>query len=154
MFQKLTLKGKFCLLKKICYNNSTKGVIMKKFLLLSLVAVLSSCGAYAINPTYTAPNASNMNFYPLMQHQMEKQETLDFANHPEEYKKRREAKDNENKIRNSNFNPNYSPNYGGTYLHPVHPVTMQFTKGSDGQIKIESIQSTPKTTIKSLEKSE
>ena len=123
---------------------------MKKTLLLSLVAVLSSCGAYAINPTFTAPNASNMDFYPLMQHQMEKEETLDFVNRPEEYKKRREAKDSENKIRNTNFNPNYSPNYGGTYLHPVHPVTMQFTKSSDGQIKIKE---TP-ATIKSIEKTE
>ena len=128
---------------------------MKKILFgLGFVAVVSLLSGSADASIYEAPNMGNLNFYPLMQYQMEKQETLDFVNHPEEYEKRREAKDNENKIRNSNFNPNYSPNYGGTYLHPVHPVTMQFTKGSDGQIKIESIQSTPKTTIKSLEKSE
>lgn len=127
---------------------------MKKALLLSLVTVLSTCGAYAINPTFTAPNASNMDFYPMMQRQMEKEETLDFVNHSEDYSKKREAKDNENQIRNSNFNPNYTPNYGGTYLHPVHPVTMQFTRSNDGQIKIQEIQSTPKTTIKSLENSE
>lgn len=124
---------------------------MKKVLLLAAVLVLSSCGAYALNPTYSAPNASNMDFYPMMQRQMEKEETLDFINHSEDYAKRREAKDNENKVRNSNFNPNYSPNYGGTYLHPVHPVTMQFSKGPDGQIRI---QEQPKTTIKSLGTSE
>lgn len=122
---------------------------MKKVLLL-FVLFAFGCGAYAINPTYTAPNASTLDFYPMMRRQMEKEETLDFINRPEDYKERREAKDNENKVRNSNFNPNYSPNYGGTYLHPVHPVTMQFSKGSDGQIKIQEV----KTTIKSLDKSE
>ena len=126
---------------------------MKKVLLLSAMLVMGSCGAYAINPTFTAPNASTMDFYPMMQHQMEKEVTLDYINHSEDYKERREAKDNENKIRSSNFNPNYTPNYGGTYLHPVHPVSMQFTKGSDGQIKIQGIHSNAQT-IKNVEKGE
>lgn len=121
---------------------------MKK-ILFSLIALFSiSTCANAINPTYTAPNAGNMNFYPMMQYQMEKQETLDFANDPESYNKKREIKDNENKIRNSNFNPNYTPNYGGTFMHPVHPVSMQFTKGDDGTIKIKGIQSNSETIKK------
>lgn len=126
---------------------------MKKVLLLSVIFAFGCCGAHAINPTYTAPNASNMNFYPLMQHQMEKEETLDFINHSEDYKERREAKDNENKIRNSNFNPNYTPNYGATYLHPVHPVSMQFVRGDNGTIKIQGFHSNSQT-IKSTDKSE
>ena len=126
---------------------------MKKILSLSFVLFLGTCGAYAINPTFTAPNASTMDFYPMMRNQMEKQETLDFVNHPEEYEKKREAKDNVYMMRNSNFNPNYTPNYGGTYLHSVHPASMQFTKGSDGQIKIQDIQSNPQT-IQNIEKGE
>ena len=88
-----------------------------------------------------------------MMHQLEKEETLDFVNNSEEYSKKREAKDNENKIRSSNFNPNYTPNYGGTYLHPVHPVSMQFTRGENGTIKIQGVHSNSQT-IKNTEKSE
>ncbi len=123
---------------------------MKKILLTLSVLLFTVNISHAINPTYTAPNASNMDFYPMMQYQMEKQETLDFANDPENYTKKREIKDNENKIRNTNFNPNYTPNYGGAYLHPVHPVSMQFTKSEDGTIKIKGIQSNSET-IKNVE---
>ena len=95
-------------------------------------------------PMYTAPNMGNSSFLPLMQSQMEKEETLDFVNDSENYRKRRDAKNNsENTIRQSNFNPNYSPNYGGTYLHPVHPVQMHFTKDADGNIRIQGFNSTP-----------
>ena len=93
-------------------------------------------------PMYTAPNVGNSNFLPMMQSQMEKEETLDFVNDSENYKKKREAKNNsENTIRESHFNPNYTPNYGGTYLHPGHPVQMQFTRDANGNIKIQGIQS-------------
>ncbi len=120
---------------------------MKKSLLFTLLCMtISSSVAFAV-PVYQAPNVGNMNFYPLMQHQMEKQETLDFVNDSENYKQKREKKDNENKMRESNFNPNYTPNYGGTYLHPVHPVQMQFTKDENGNIKIQGIQSNSETII-------
>jgi hypothetical protein len=115
---------------------------MKKILGLSaviaLIAGANSVGAYTL---YEAPNAGNMNFYPMMQRQMQQEETLDFVNNPEGYKERREAKDNGNKIRNSNFNPNYSPNYGGAFMHPVHPVQMQFTKDANGNIRIQGLHS-------------
>lgn len=121
---------------------------MKKLLGLSLgiafILCASSVNAYTL---YEAPNAGNMNFYPMMQRQMEQEETLDFVNNPEAYKEKREAKDNGNKIRNSNFNPNYSPNYGGTYLHPVHPVQMQFTKDANGNIRIQGIHSNNETIM-------
>lgn len=115
---------------------------MKKILGLSvgiaLIACANSVGAYTL---YEAPNAGNMNFYPMMQRQMEQEETLDFVNNPEGYKEKREAKDAGNKIRNSNFNPNYTPNYGGAFLHPVHPVQMQFTKDANGNIRIQGLHS-------------
>lgn len=111
---------------------------MKKILFaMLLVLPLSTLTANA--SIYEAPNAGNLNFYPMMQRQMEAQETLDFVNNPENYKQKREAKDNENKKRESRFNPNYSPNYGGAFLQQVHPVQMQFTKDNDGSIKIKSI---------------
>lgn len=117
---------------------------MKKILLgmgiIFGVAALT-LGANAA-PMYTAPNVGNSSFLPMMQSQMEREETLDFVNDSENYKKKREAKDNsENTIRQSNYNPNYAPNYGGTYLHPVHPVQMQFTRDANGNIKIQGIQS-------------
>ena len=67
---------------------------MKKTLLglaiLSFIG-LSTNGAFA-GYYYQAPNAGNMSFYPMMQRQMEQQETLDFVNHPEEYKEKRAKK--------------------------------------------------------------
>lgn len=121
---------------------------MKKLLGLCIGTALIMCAntvnAYVI---HEAPNAGNMNFYPMMQRQMEHDETLDFVNSPESYKEKREAKDNGNKIRNSNFNPNYSPNYGGTYLHPVHPVQMQFTKDANGNIRIQGFHSNNETIL-------
>ncbi len=110
-----------------------------------LGALIIGSGMAVAHPLYEAPNAGNMNFYPMMQRQMEQQETLDFVNDSENYKKKREAKDNENAIRQSNFNPNYAPNYGGTFMHPVHPVQMQFTKDSNGNIKIQGINSNSET---------
>ncbi|MBR1460896.1 hypothetical protein IJ596_04615 [bacterium] len=123
---------------------------MKKILLG--MGIVFGVAAFTLSanamPMYTAPNAGNSSFLPMMQSQMEKQETLDFVNDSENYKKKREAKYNsENAVRESNFNPNYSPNYGGTYLHPVHPVQMQFSKDANGNIKIQGIQSNSETII-------
>ncbi len=117
---------------------------MKKILLGMGIVFCVSAFTLTANamPMYTAPNAGNSSFLPMMQSQMEKEETLDFINDSENYKKKREAKYNsENTIRGSHFNPNYSPKYGGTYLHPVHPVQMQFTKDANGNIKIQGLQS-------------
>lgn len=107
---------------------------MKKFLVLISVSLLiSECSlAMPMNPT---PNVGNMEFYPLMQYQMEKQETLDFVNDSENYKKKRKAKDNESNIK-SNFDPNYAPNYG--INAPIQPVNMQFTQDENGNIKIQN----------------
>ena len=125
---------------------------MKKILSLSLIMLMGTCGAYAINPTYTAPNAGNMDFYPLMMQQMYNEE-FGLSNTSDKIEHKTETNINENKVRSSNFNPNYTPNYGGTYLHPVHPVSMQFTKGDNGTIRIQGIHSNSQT-IKSTDKSE
>lgn len=112
---------------------------MKK-ILIGMLLILPLLGSSANASIYEAPNAGNLNFYPMMQRQREAQETLDFVNKPETYKQRREAKDNENMKRKSNFNPNYSPNYGGAFLQQVHPIQMQFTKDNDGSIKIKGVK--------------
>jgi len=111
---------------------------MKKSLLLGLCAAFLSCGSAFSVPIYQAPNGGNSDFYPLMQYQMEKQETLDFINDSENYKKKREKKDS---IKETNFNPNYSQNYSETHLRTAQPAKMQFTKDENGNIKIQSIPS-------------
>ncbi len=121
---------------------------MKRILLGTAIAAcmvtMCTSGAFAFT-YYEAPNGGNMNFYPLMQHQMEQQETLDFQNNPESYKQRREAKDAATSgtvIRNtSGYNPYYSPNYGSTGLQQVHPVNMFFVKDASGNIRIQGLNS-------------
>ena len=111
---------------------------MKKSLLLGLCVTFLSCGYAFSIPIYQAPNGGNSDFYPLMQYQMEKQETLDFINDSENYKKKREGKDKA-KIQETNFNPNYTPTE--THLRTVQPAEMQFTRDENGNIKIQSIHS-------------
>lgn len=117
---------------------------MKKTLLsLGIITVASLLTASVAQASiYEAPNMGNLNFYPLMQQQMEKQETLDYAKDPDNYKEKREAKSIEADIRSSNFNPNYKNNYSGTlFNHQVsQPTQMQFLKGSDGSIKIQEVK--------------
>ena len=118
---------------------------MKK-LFLSILAFLglSACSSYAV--IYQAPNAGNMNFYTLMQHQVEEQETLDFIKDPEGYKEKRARKDaqldyiegktntspyfNLRSIQNKN-RPRYNTNL---------PTNMEFSKDSNGQVIIRGIK--------------
>ena len=113
----------------------------------TVLGVAMIAGSVDAFPIYQAPNGGNSDFYPLMQHQLEKQETLDFVNDSENYKKKRDKKNVKNKINESNFNPNYAPNYGATYTNSVQPVQMQFTQGADGSIKIQGIQSNPEINV-------
>ena len=55
---------------------------------ISVLGLLVLIGTAQATPIYQPPNVGNSNFYPLMQHQMEKEETLDFVNDSENYKKR------------------------------------------------------------------
>ncbi|MBP3820454.1 hypothetical protein J6G99_02285 [bacterium] len=114
---------------------------MKKIGISLALLMFTSSNAFAVNPTYIAPNAGNMDFYPMMQTQIEKQETLDFKKDPEQYKEKRKKKNSKNELIDTKFNPNYVPNFNGTYLHPTYPAPMKFIKDENGNIKIQEIQS-------------
>lgn len=126
---------------------------MKKILLgltiSAFVTAMYSIPAYATY--YQAPNGGNMNFYPLMQHQMEKEETLDFVNDPEHYKEKREQKDaqldyQEGKtdvnpyFKPTSFNLKGSPSQSQDQTETQTSEPMQFMKDSNGQIRIQGMQ--------------
>ena len=120
---------------------------MKKILIcLTVLSFISTIPAFGAAPYYyQAPNEGNMNFYPMMQRQMEREETLDFINNPEDYKQRREEKDAKLDYQEgkTNVNPYLNPttfNLGGkTKFHNEQP-SMEFTKDENGQIKIQGIK--------------
>ena len=112
---------------------------MRKILILSILSLfVCSTGSYAISPTYSNSTGSTADFYPLMQYQMEKQETLDFVNNSENYKEERAKKDAENAYRagNKNFNPHYTTK---TNLINVNhgKKNMEFSTDSNGNIIIK-----------------
>ena len=116
---------------------------MKKLLLSSTLGiglVFAGVGCAFAYTYYSAPNGGNQSFLPLMQHQMEKEETLDFASDPEKYKEKRDAKDavTGTPAGNANFNPSYQPNYRGTYSQHIRPVKMNFVQDENGNIKIQA----------------
>lgn len=120
---------------------------MKKFLLsLSILSLIAPNVAFA-NYLYQTPTAGTMNFYPMMQRQMEKEETLDFVNHPEEYKQKREAKDTQldyeqGKIQSPYFKPTRM-NINANHLKSspsIQDTNMEFTKDENGQIRIQGIK--------------
>jgi hypothetical protein len=121
---------------------------MKKTLLgLAIISFigLSTNGAFA-GYYYQAPNAGNMSFYPMMQRQMEQQETLDFVNHPEEYKEKRAKKDAQLDYEEGKVNPNVNPYYKPTSFNlkqkedlPLQKP-MEFSKDENGQIRIQGIK--------------
>ena len=121
---------------------------MKKILLCTMIIafceVLSSNIAFSAMNYYQAPNAGNMNFYPMMQRQKEKEETLDFINNPEDYKKKREAKDAKLDYQEgkTDINPYLTPariNINANKFQTTTP-SMEFTKDENGQIKIQGIK--------------
>ena len=113
---------------------------MKKFLAMLFVVSFVSCGnVFAVSPTYYNPTASTMDFYPLMQHQMEKEATLDFTKDAENYKEKRAKKDAENEYRagNKNFNPNFS--FSKKLTNPKSDSSnMQFSTDQNGNIIIKN----------------
>lgn len=120
---------------------------MKKFLLsISILSLLAPNAVFA-NYIYQTPTAGTMNFYPMMQHQMEKEETLDFVNHPEEYKQKREAKDaqldyEQGKVQSPYFQQTRM-NINANHLKSspvVQDTNMEFTKDENGQIRIQGIK--------------
>ena len=113
---------------------------MKRALLLGILLSFTSVSAYA-NYGYLSPTTEgNRNFQPLMKHQFEREETLDFTNHPEEYKERREKKEKlieyQQKIE---IPPAAATQYN---LQATRPGSnnLQFIKGDDGKIKIKGME--------------
>ncbi len=103
-----------------------------------MLSFVSTSSALAVSPTFSNPSVGNMDFYPMMQYQMEKQETLDFTNDSENYKKKREQKDAQNEYRagNKNFNPDYENSTGFLWFRRSHK-NMKFTKDDSGNIIIQ-----------------
>jgi len=80
---------------------------MKKILAVLMMFTFVAGGeVMAFSPTYSNPSDSTLDFYPMMRRQMEHDVTLDFENHPEQYKQKREQKDAAAEYRagNKNFN--------------------------------------------------
>ena len=114
---------------------------MKKILLgLVLTAFTTSC-AYAGYGYLSPTTESNRNFQPLMKHQFERQETLDFANNPEEYKEKREKKEKFLDYQQSKVEipPAAATQYN---LQGTRPGSnnLQFVKDENGKIKIQNIK--------------
>ena len=68
---------------------------MKKVLLTTIILSFATMpSSFAAGFGYlSAPNEGNMNFSTIMQHQFEKEETLDFSKNPDQYKEKRENKE-------------------------------------------------------------
>lgn len=114
---------------------------MKKVLLTALLLSFTAGSAFA-NYGYLSPTTEvNRNFQPLMKHQFEREETLDFAKDPEHYKENREKKEKfiqyqTNKIE---IPPAAATQYN---LQGSRPGSnnLQFVKDKDGKIKIQGIK--------------
>ena len=117
---------------------------MKKLLLTSSIAIVCtlifSSATQAYN--YLGPtNEANRNFQPIMQHRFEKQETMDFVKDPDEYKVKRQKKDAylDYKEGKTTEIPEFMKpkiNINSTQ----RPTNMEFSRGSDNQIHIQSIR--------------
>ena len=110
---------------------------MKKILLLSAFVFTMAYPPIARAVPYNyleAPNGSNRNFTGLMQHQFEKEETLDFIESPEEYKVKREKKDTVLDYQEGKIQKPQTQN--------IQPAAnkMEFTKDENGQIRIQGIK--------------
>ncbi len=115
---------------------------MKKVLLTTAILgafTLTTC--HAANAGYgylAAPNEGNRNFSTLMQHQFEKEETLDFINTPEQYKEKREKKEKFLDYQSGKVDipPSVQTQFN---LQGSRPGSnnMQFIKDENGKIRIQ-----------------
>lgn len=119
---------------------------MKNVLLFLAVMVtistISNTSVFAYN--YLGPtNEANRNFQPIMQHRFEKEETMDFVKDPDEYKIKRQKKDAylDYKEGKTNEVPEFmKPKFNINATQRPVQTNMEFTKGTDGQIHIQSIR--------------
>ena len=114
---------------------------MKKILLTVLVLGFSVSGAYASYNYLSPTTEANRNFQPLMKHQFEREETLDFTQDPEHYKEKREKK--EKFIEYSQPKVEIPPAAATQYnLQGTRPGSnnLQFIKDENGKIRIQNIK--------------
>lgn len=114
---------------------------MKKALLLIVLLGFGVTGAYANYGYLTPTTEMNRNFQPLMKHQFEKEETLEFSQDPENYKEKREKK--EKFIQYQQQKVDIPPAAATQYnLQNTRPGAnnLQFVKDEDGKIKIQGIK--------------
>lgn len=113
---------------------------MKKIVLAILLLGFTVSGAFA-SYGYLAPTTeSNRNFQPLMQHQFEKEETLDFTQNSENYKENRAKKDNYIQYQQQKVDipPAAATQYNLQNTRPG-ANNLQFVKDADGKIKIQGV---------------
>ena len=114
---------------------------MKKVLLTALLLGFTVGSAYA-SYNYLGPTTEmNRNFQPLMKHQFEREETLDFSQDPEHYKEKREKKEKfiEYQQPKVDIPPAAATQYN---LQGTRPGSnnLQFVKDADGKIRIQGIK--------------
>ncbi len=113
---------------------------MKRALLIGFMLGLTPISAYASYNYLSPTTESNRNFQPLMKHQFEKEETLDFTNNPEEYKIKRERKE---KLIEQQQKISVPPSAATQFnLQGTRPGSnnLQFIKDEDGKIRIKGIE--------------
>ena len=116
---------------------------MKRFLLttaiLGVFALTSTNVSFGVPYGYLSPTSEGTSqLAPLMEYEFEKQETLDFKNSPEQYKKKREKKNKYLDYQEGRLD--LTPDVKTQYqMQNSGPGTnnLQFIKGDDGQIKIK-----------------
>ncbi|MBE7713517.1 MAG: hypothetical protein E7Z87_07225 [Cyanobacteria bacterium SIG26] len=118
---------------------------MKKILLATMALlgtfIITNLSAQAYN--YLGPtNEANRNFQPIMQHRFEKEETMDFVKDPDQYKIKREKKDAylDYKEGKTTEIPEFMKPKININSTQKPATNMEFTKGNDGQIHIQSIR--------------
>ena len=114
---------------------------MKRVLLTALLLSFTASGAFANYGYLTPTTEANRNFQPLMKHQFEREETLDFSQDPEHYKEKREKKEEfiEYQQPKIDIPPAAATQYN---LQGSRPGSnnLQFVKDADGKIKIQGIK--------------
>jgi hypothetical protein len=114
---------------------------MKKILLTVLLLGFTASTAQA-SYNYLGPTTeANRNFQPLMKHQFEREETLDFSKDPENYKEKREKKEKfiEYQQPKLDIPPAAATQYN---LQGTRPGSnnLQFVKDENGKIRIQGIK--------------
>ena len=113
---------------------------MKKLLVALAISMMGlGCKVFAYGGYFDAPTAGTASFQTITQHQFEKNETLDFVNDSEEYKNKREKKEQyldykEGKV---DIPKTYSTSETRYYSRPGSN-NLEFSKDDNGRIIIRN----------------